>query len=330
MGIPRVSIITGYYNRAPVLRRTVESILRQTFTDFELLVFDDGSTDGTAEQLAAMAEEYADPRFRYISHENKTFTRALVDAIAQTNGEYIAIQGAGDISRPSRIERQVQLLDDRADVVAVGCWYENVHESTGIREVHRPDAAKATGGMTTFSHGEMMVRRSSHDAVGGYRAEFKYGQLTDLGFRLSQMGTFATVPEILYERHLQVDGVTFNPSRIAVQSQYFELARQLHRLGADDAEALLDVVRARGIDGVVPVSSDQVQRGLRHKVVTLALGQDSGASLKLAGQVAPASVRFCYTTLARAAAVPFVGRAIRAGLSSHRRLKRFRKLHRPH
>ncbi|MDJ1112936.1 glycosyltransferase family 2 protein [Microbacterium dauci] len=271
MTMPKVSVITAFYNRAPVLRRTIESILQQGYADLELLVVDDCSSDDTSERLAELAAEWQDPRLRIIRNEpNKGFVRTMRDAIEASTGEYIAVQGSGDASLPDRIARQAALLDAQRDVVAVGCWYRNIDDESGAVETVRPDAAAAKGGVTTFSHGEMMMRRSAYDAAGGYRTEFKVAQLTDLGFRLHRLGGFATVPEVLYDRHVQSDGVTYNANKVLEQAQFLRLARHLQKLPNEDAvQAALASVREGGVSAVIPVADGGVQLILAERCIRL-------------------------------------------------------------
>ena len=307
MTVPRVSVITAFYNRAPVLRRTIESVLNQTYADFELIVVDDNSKDDTAERLAELAAEWQDPRLRVIVNEpNKGFVRTMRDAIEASTGEYIAIQGSGDVSLPERLERQVELLDARPDVVAVGCWYWNIDDESGARETIRPDAATAKGGVTTFSHGEMMMRRSAYDTAGGYRTEFKVAQLTDLGFRLHRLGGFATVPQFLYERHVQSDGVTYNASKVLEQAQFLRLARHLQKLPSEDAvQEALASVRADGVGAVIPIDDSGVQLILTERCVRLCAYDRAADAAKIAAYLTSASRRRLVEAVARGAQGPF-------------------------
>jgi GT2 family glycosyltransferase len=279
--MPRVSVITGFYNRGHALRPTVESVLRQSYRDLELILFDDKSTDDTTERLEALAAELRDPRFRAIVHsENMGFVRGMMNAIEASSGEYIAIQGSGDVSLPDRIARQVELLDARPDLVAVGCWYWNVDDESGARDVVKPNAERAKGGYTTFSHGEMMMRRSAYEQAGGYRPEFKVGQLTDLGFRLHHIGGFATVPEMLYERHIQADGVSLNARRALEQAQFLTLARHLQKVSPDEAETALSAVRTDGVGAVIPPQEQGVQLIVTERALRLcALDRGEDAAL---------------------------------------------------
>src|SRR4051812_2946501 len=95
------------YNGASRVRAAVDSILSQTFSDFELLVIDDGSIDGTR----ALLESYEDTRIRLVSRENQGLTRSLNEGLAIARGALIARQDADDVSLPTRLEREVRLLD---------------------------------------------------------------------------------------------------------------------------------------------------------------------------------------------------------------------------
>lgn len=305
--MPKVSVITAFYNRAPVLRRTIESVLQQTYVDLEILVVDDHSTDDTAEQLAQLAAEWQDPRLRIIVNDpNKGFVRTMRDAIEESTGEYIAVQGSGDASLPDRIARQVELLETRPDVVAVGCWYRNIDDVSGATETVRPDAAAAKGGVTTFSHGEMMMRRSAYETAGGYRTEFKVAQLTDLGFRLHRLGGFATVPEFLYERHVQSDGVTYNASKILEQAQFLRLARHLQKLPTEEAvQEALAAVRDGGVGAVIPVHDSGVQLILTERCIRLCAYDRGADAAKIAEHLTSASRRRLIDALARGVQSPF-------------------------
>ncbi len=263
--MPRVSVVSGFYNRGPLLARTIESILNQTFDDLEFVVFDDKSTDETADQLTALAARYGDARFRFIIHErNKGFVCGLRDAIAETTGEYIAIQGSGDVSLPSRLERQVALLDARPEVGAVGTWYSNVQEGQGTRILRKPDGDSATFESllrgNIFSHGEVMMRRGVYDLVGGYRTAFKYAQDIDLWLRIAKVSRFATVPAHLYDRYVQFDGVSYDPQKTVTQLCYSFAARRIALMSSGGAKAALARIETEGPGVIVAADDRLVQR----------------------------------------------------------------------
>ncbi|RYZ77155.1 MAG: glycosyltransferase, partial [Proteobacteria bacterium] len=261
----KVSVITGFYNRGEFLRQTIESILNQTFSDFELICFDDASTDDSAQRLEQLHAEFNDPRFRYIVHAKNTgFTRGMIAAVAQAQGEYIAVQGSADISLPRRLELQAGVLDSRPEVVAVGCWYSNIVYETGVRRLRKPNANDKTFGTllngNVFSHGEVMYRKSTYDQVGGYRAAFKFCQDFDLWLRMIKVGKLATVPEELYERFVRYDGVSYAPEKFALQARYSILAAQIAQMTTEKAAEILNILGEHGPTVLVPKEHPKLQR----------------------------------------------------------------------
>lgn len=298
--MPKVSVITAYYNRASVLRRTIQSILDQSFEDLELIVVDDCSTDNTVEQLDELVKDVNDSRIRVIRNAtNKGFVRSLNEAIESSSGEYIAVQGSGDVSLPERLSRQVELLDRRPEVVAVGCWYANIDDESGATELFRPNADARTDGRTTFTHGEMMMRRSAYEKAGGYRVEFSVGQLTDLGYRMYEYGTFATVPKILYERHLQGDGITYNAEKIIKQAKFLALANQLRQMQSEQIESVLSVVRGQGIDAVISEGDPDVQFTVTERCIRLCIYNRGAEADQLAKHAAQGGRRRVLRAIAR-------------------------------
>ncbi|MBN2570453.1 MAG: glycosyltransferase family 2 protein [Deltaproteobacteria bacterium] len=123
--LPKVSIIMCIYNGGKYVREAVDSILNQTFTDFEFIIINDGSKDKTKEIL----ESYADARIKIHHQENIGLTKSLNRALSFTRGKYIARQDADDVSMPLRIEEQVKCLDSNRDVVLVGTGFVKIDES---------------------------------------------------------------------------------------------------------------------------------------------------------------------------------------------------------
>lgn len=116
---PRVTVFIPVHNRERYVRVAVNSILDQTFEDFELLVVDDGSTDGTRAALDA----YSDPRLRVVSNERNLGIPATRNrGLELARGEYIALLDSDDHAYPRRLERQVRFLDDRPEIAQVGSW----------------------------------------------------------------------------------------------------------------------------------------------------------------------------------------------------------------
>lgn len=223
---PLVSIVTVYYNRCNSVDKSVASLLNQTYDNFEIIVVDDGSTDGTRERLRS----FSDPRLRLVEQVNSGFTKAIRAGIAVARGSLIAVHGSGDVSLPQRIERQVEAMEARPDVVVVGCHVQGARIGrSGYVQVATPNGLAFGPSLlkhNLFAHGEVMFRRSTYDACGGYRSFFRLAQDIDLWLRMSVHGGYHIVEEVLYTRENSSNGVSANPEKVFLQKKYSEFARQ--------------------------------------------------------------------------------------------------------
>jgi glycosyltransferase EpsE len=202
---PRISVVTTVYNGAPYVDRAIPGILAQTFTDFEWVLVDDGSVDGTAEVLRALAER--DPRVRVFSPGRLGITGAANYGLAQARGEYIARQDFDDRSHPDRLRRQVEFLDAHPDVGVVGGYYTLVDENRGERYVRMPPTEHeaiipAMAKSIPFANTIVAFRRRVWVDAGGYP---DVADLEDLRLWLeaAKLGwRFANIPEVLGEHYV--------------------------------------------------------------------------------------------------------------------------------
>jgi len=123
---PRITVLMPVYNAGPFLAEAVDSLLAQTWSDFELLAMDDGSTDGSGGLLDRYAER--DPRVRVVHAPHRGLVDTLNDGLDLSRGELIARADAADVNLPRRLERQVQLMDGRPEVGVCGTWAECLGE----------------------------------------------------------------------------------------------------------------------------------------------------------------------------------------------------------
>ena len=228
---PLVSIISGYHNREDFVDDSIQSLINQTYKNTEIIIFDDCSTDKTYDRLVKIAS--TDTRIRLVRNaENKGFVKSLIAAVESAKGEYIAIHGSGDFSYPTRIEKQVDVLNGRAEIGVVGTFVENIKvsdEKESRAVMHVPIDGSAVNLLeqkNIFTHGEVMFRKHLHDEVGGYREFFKFTQDYDLWSRLSMICDFYNVPEILYKRYLRNDGATVDPEKRLYQALLAEVVFQ--------------------------------------------------------------------------------------------------------
>lgn len=125
--MPRVSVIIPTYNRARLVAESVQSVLDQTYRDFELIIVDDGSKDNTKEVI----DSFKDPRVRYIYQENRGVSAAVNAGIKIATGEYIAFLASDDLWLPGNLEPKVKRLDSHPDIALVCSDAYVFDDSTG-------------------------------------------------------------------------------------------------------------------------------------------------------------------------------------------------------
>jgi len=201
---PAISVLMSVYNTAAqYLRAAVESILAQTVSDFEFIIIDDGSADGSPQVL----REYAarDRRVRLTVRPNKGLTRTLNEGLAQARGEFVARMDCDDVALPDRFEKQLAALRADPGLVCVGGYFQLIDGQGRLLTTLRPPADDETiqkllvRGHTAICHPAAMMRRDAVTRVGGYDEYFKTTQDLDLWLRLGEVGKLANVPEVVLQ-----------------------------------------------------------------------------------------------------------------------------------
>jgi glycosyltransferase involved in cell wall biosynthesis len=209
---PLISVCMPVYNAERYVAEAVESVLAQTFGDFEFLIIDDGSTDGSRRIL----ERYAavDPRIRLVSRPNTGLVIALNEMLAMARGEFIARMDADDVSLPQRFERQVSYLREHPEVLVLGSPVLLVDPRgaplTEMRQKqeHAEIDEALLDGIVLICHPAVMARARAIREAGGYRSEAFPAEDADLWLRIAETGKLANLPEVLvkYRQHLQSIG----------------------------------------------------------------------------------------------------------------------------
>jgi glycosyltransferase involved in cell wall biosynthesis len=199
------------YNGEKYAPEAVESILAQTFRDFELIVIDDGSTDGTKALLEGFAQR--DTRVRLISRPNKGLTKTLNEGLGVARGEFVARMDADDVSLPTRFEKQIEFLRANPDCVCVGArvlrvdpYGSPLSESDHKLTHEEIDAQLIEQGLGwAITHPVAMMRRDAVQQVGGYRLQWQHSEDLDLFLRLAEIGQLHNLPEYLlrYRMHYE-------------------------------------------------------------------------------------------------------------------------------
>lgn len=195
---PIVSVVIPVFNGQDTVMQAIESILNQTFTNFEVVVIDDGSTDGTIQILRSIS----DARVIIKTQENLGAGAARRRGVEISRGRYVAVQDSDDRSFPTRLQEQVKFLDAHPKCVAVGTWSEIQGIDNSYREGHRhPTSNGALQFLTLFDSyfvaSSVMMRKSKVLDAGNYM-ELRNGlEDFELWSRLRTQGDLANIPQVL-------------------------------------------------------------------------------------------------------------------------------------
>lgn len=230
MASPAISVAMSVYNGERFLAAAIESVLGQSFGDFEFLILDDGSTDATASILRSY--ERADRRVRPIVRENRGLVASLNELLGRAQAPIVARMDADDICRPNRFERQIAYLAANPDHGVVGSWSEDMGEHgepivrTGADHplTHEEVLVAIAEGKQVICHPAAMYRRDVVLGVGGYHAAFRHCEDYDLWLRLASETKLGNIPERLV-RYRRYDGQV--SARHSTELQYGTAVAQL-------------------------------------------------------------------------------------------------------
>ena len=198
---PPLSVVMPVHNALPHLDAAVESILRQTFRDFEFVILDDASTDGSTERLRHWAER--DHRIRLIEMERNLGPALSSDRVARSAAApIVARMDADDISSPNRLEKQLDVLRRNVGIGLVGGLSVTI-DPTGrtIRGVEHWRLLLPAA-IPPMNHGTIMYRRAVFESAGGYRKACEYWEDCDLILRMAAISKILILPYAIYEyRH---------------------------------------------------------------------------------------------------------------------------------
>jgi glycosyltransferase involved in cell wall biosynthesis len=214
---PRVTVLIGCWNNGATLPKAINSVLSQTISELELIVVDDGSTDGTAELFRGIA----DPRVRYLPLEHMGIARSLNHGLREAAAPVVAIQDADDWSLPERLERQLAVLEARPEVAVVGCRLREVGPE---KEKLQPRTAFVAGEVNRvlmrfnpIPNSGAAFRRDAVLAVGGYDPQYRYAMDYDLWLRIADEHVIFTIDEVLAVRRMSGSNVAARAERAQIR-----------------------------------------------------------------------------------------------------------------
>lgn len=240
---PKISVVMSVYNRADYAKTAILSILNQTFSDFELIVFDNGSTDNTVEVIENLASQ--DDRITLIKNpKNINYTLNLIKGFKLAKGEYIARMDDDDISLPKRFEYQVKYLDEHQDVVLLGTFINIFGDTTRKTWVNISDAdemAVAINFYNPICHPTVMIRKSF---IEKFNLKYNVKELYAEDYRLWKDiifcgGKIANLPIELLNYRCHKKSSTMTSKFAKIQDKSAERTRQalLRRFYNSDKEA---------------------------------------------------------------------------------------------
>lgn len=209
MSTPLVSVILPVFNARRYLAEAMNSVLNQTLRDLEMVVVDDGSTDGSDQVMDEVAAR--DPRVRIVRRPNTGLVGALNDAIASARStEFLARMDADDVCLPERLEKQVAFMQSHPDCVLLGTMVRAIDpcgvelwESERLLTHEELDKQLMLGRAGVIRHPAAIMRAAAVRQIGGYRKVFDNAEDSDLFLRLAEVGKVANLPDVLllYRQH---------------------------------------------------------------------------------------------------------------------------------
>lgn len=282
MSEPAVSVAMSVYNCERFLAPAIESVLAQSFTDFEFLILNDGSSDGSA----AIIDSYAaqDSRIRPIHRANKGLIVSLNQLLAEARAPLIARMDGDDISKPERFAQQIAFLNEHPDHGVLGTWTEDMDEDGNPYHMTGADHPTTDAEFqaivaerSPLCHPSVMMRRDLALAAGGYHAAFKHCEDYDLWLRLASRTKICSIPERLVRYRHSPGQVS---TKYVVEQQYgvavSRLAARLRKAGKPDPTEHLDALPPfEGLDalfgesGISAEAREMVAEALLYSSVAL-------------------------------------------------------------
>lgn len=203
---PIVSVVVPAHNKGGTVRAAIESVLRQTIQDTEIVVVDDGSTDDTREQVQPFG-----PRVRYIYQPQSGVSAARNRGIEATRAEFVAFLDADDLWLPNKLERQLEVLKQESGINAVQCSVYLVNNQLEVVDARRCDPSQDSWlDLLLFRNlpgvgSTLVARRSRLQALGGFATDLVILEDWDLACRLARTGGLRSLPEflVLYRQYVR-------------------------------------------------------------------------------------------------------------------------------
>lgn len=275
---PAISAVLPVYNGEAYVREAVESILAQTFTDFELIIINDGSTDGSGSILSELAAH--DPRIVLVERANAGLVSALNEGIKRARADLIARMDADDVAVPERFALQLARMRAEPELGVLGSFIRIV-DKTGrfIRQGDYPVTPAETASFlehgSPLAHPTVMIRKEAVIKVGGYRKVFSHCEDYDLWLRMSELGyAIANFPHPLLNYRMHGTNVsTVHREAQELGTLVARLAHRCRKAGLPDPVDGVEEIKAELIQAMPAHLRQDLEAAmfvLRHARVSLA------------------------------------------------------------
>ena len=273
-----ISVIIPVFNGERTIRETIESVLAQTFSDFELIIIDDGSQDATLE----IVEEFSDSRLKLFSYQNAGLAASRNRGIANATGEYVAFIDADDLWTPDKLNAQYQALQEKPGAAVAYSWTDCINEQSQF--LRRGYYLSFSGEvypyllLTNFleNGSNPLIRHQALKAVGGFDESLKSSEDWEMYLRLAARYPFVAVPspQILYRvsvRSMSTNTPRMEAETIKVIDRVFDQASEsLQPLKRYSLGNLYKVLIYKALEG----SPDKSKSLLAMRYLWLALKHD--------------------------------------------------------
>jgi hypothetical protein len=230
---PAVSVVMPVHNAMPHLDEAVGSILAQTFPDFEFVILDDASTDGSLARLRYWASQ--DARIRLLEVGEKLGPALSSEKVArEARSRIVARMDADDVSHPERLAEQLQVLESNPDAGLVACL-SGVIDGQG-RKVREGEPWRLTrkSAAVPFAHGAITYRREVFERIGGYRRECEFWEDQDLIVRMAAISRVLVIPRVLYQVRLWQRSTRAASDQDRLEEGFDRAYRSMQRLERDE------------------------------------------------------------------------------------------------
>lgn len=302
MKVPPLSVVMPVRNALPFLDESIESILAQSFADFEFVILDDASSDGSSQRLRVWAAQ--DARIRLIGTDQTLGPVASSQlSVEAARAPILARMDADDVAHPDRLRRQMEVFEAHPEAGLVGTLHRLISEQGD--EVRGLELSPLTRRLPVVpvTHCSIMFRRDIWSAVGGYRAGHEYWEDIDLYLRMAPVAPVFIVPEALMAVRFSRSSTRAKADREAIERAYDKMHRRLNPVRADNHKA----GRIRP-EAFVTLATPLLWAGIRPRILSSLLSRGrvrvdrpTARALLWAvwAEVSPRSLRIILSALAR-------------------------------